>query len=156
VRLARTSAGRIDEVAAVALGGMVGALARAGISAALPHSDRAAWPWATFVTNLLGCLLLGVVLDWVDNRHEQWKQVHPRRARLARPLLASGVLGGFTTFSTFSVETYGLLDAGHAGAAVAYAVGSVLLGVAMVVAGRAFGTAAFGAAPLDLREDEVL
>ena len=150
------SAARGDEVLAVAIGGVVGALARFAISTAVPHADRAAWPWATFVTNLLGCLLLGVVLDWVDHRHEAWKTVHPRRARLARPLLASGVLGGFTTFSTFSVETYGLLDTGHTGAAFGYAVGSVLLGVAMVVLGRALGAAVFGAAPLDLREDEAL
>ena len=150
------SAARGDEVVAVALGGVVGALARFAVSTAVPHSDRAAWPWATFVTNLLGCLLLGVVLDWVDNRHEAWRTIHPRRARLARPLLASGVLGGFTTFSTLSLETYGLLDTGHAGAAFGYAAGSVLLGVAMVVVGRALGAAVFGAAPLDLREDEAL
>ena len=66
------SAARGDEVVAVALGGVVGALARYAISAGVPHSDRAAWPWATFATNLLGCLLLGVVLDWVDHRHEEW------------------------------------------------------------------------------------
>jgi fluoride ion exporter CrcB/FEX len=54
------------------------------------------------------------------------------------------------------VEAYGLLATGHAVVALAYAVGSVLLGVAMVVVGRALGAAAFGAAPLDLREDEVL
>ena len=122
----------------------------------MPHHDAAAWPWATFVTNLLGCLVLGVVLDWVDNRHEGWKALHPRRSQLMRPFLASGVLGGFTTFSTFSVESYGLLDSGHVATAVAYAVGSVLLGVAMVLAGRALGAAVFGAAPLDVREDEDL
>jgi CrcB protein len=147
---------RGDEVVAVALGGVVGALARFALSTAVPHTDRSAWPWATFVTNLLGCLVLGILLDWVDNRHEEWKRVHPRRARLARPLLASGVLGGFTTFSTFSLETYGLLDTGHPATAVSYAAGSVLLGVAMVVVGRALGAALFGAAPLDLREDEAL
>jgi CrcB protein len=150
------SAARADEIAAVALGGVVGALARAGISTALPHTDRSAWPWATFATNLLGCLVLGVVLDWVDNRHEGWKTLHPRRARLARPLLASGVLGGFTTFSTFSVETYGLLASGAAAAAVLYALASALLGVALVLAGRALGTVAFGPSALDLREDEEL
>jgi len=150
------TAARGDEIVAVAVGGVVGALARAGISTVVPHSDRAAWPWATFVTNLLGCLALGVLLDWVDNRHETWKVIHPRRSRLARPLLASGVLGGFTTFSTFSVETYGLLDTGHAAEAIGYALASVLLGVALVVVGRALGALAFGAAPLDLAEDEAL
>ena len=145
-----------EELAAVAVGGVLGALARVGVSTAVPHHDAAAWPWATFATNLLGCLVLGMVLDWVDNRHERWKVIHPRRSRLMRPFLASGVLGGFTTFSTFSVETYGLLRAHEAAAAASYAVGSVLLGVAMVVAGRALGAALFGPAGLDLREDEEL
>lgn len=150
------SAARADEVAAVALGGVVGALARAGISTAVPHPDRAAWPWATFLTNLLGCLLLGVVLDWVDSRHDGWTVVHPRRARLARPLLASGVLGGFTTFSTLSVETYGLLASGEVLAGAGYAVASAVLGVALVAAGRSLGAAVAGPAALDLREDEDL
>jgi CrcB protein len=150
------SAARGDEVVVVALGAVLGALARAAISVAVPHVDRSAWPWATFVTNLLGCLVLGAVLDWIDHRQPEWRRIHPRRARLARPLLASGVLGGFTTFSTFSVETYGLLDTGHAAAALAYVMGSVLLGVVMVVVGRSLGAAVFGVAPLDLREDEAL
>ncbi len=149
-----TTVGR-DELAAVAVGGVVGALARAAISIAVPHSDLATWPWATFVTNLLGCLVLGVLLDWVDTRHDAWTATRPRWARLARPLLASGVLGGFTTFSTFSVETYGLLDAG-ALARPARTPPAVLLGVALVLAGRALGAQFFGPAPIDLREDEEL
>jgi fluoride exporter len=147
---------RADEVAAVAAGGVLGALARAEISFLVPHRDEAAWPWATFVTNLLGCLVLGIVLDWVDNRHDGWKSLHPRRARLMRPLLASGVLGGFTTFSTFSAEAFGLLRSDRAAAAVTYAVGSAVLGVALVLLGRALGARAFGASALDLREDEAL
>ena len=150
------STARADEIAAVALGGVLGALARAGISTAVPHPDAAAWPWATFVTNLLGCLVLGVVLDWVDNRQAAWKAVHPRRSRLMRPFLAAGVLGGFTTFSTFSVETFGMLRAHAVVPGVAYAVASVLLGVAFVVVGRAIGAAAFGPSALDLRGDEDL
>ncbi len=150
------STARADEIVAVAIGGVLGALGRAAVSTAIPHGERAAWPWATFLTNLLGCLVLGMVLDWVDNRHELWKSIHPRRSRLLRPLLASGVLGGFTTFSTFSVETYGLIDSGAVVAGVAYAVGSALLGVAMVLAGRGVGAAVFGPAPFDLVEDEAL
>jgi CrcB protein len=147
---------RGDEVVAVALGGVIGALARAGISATIPHATTAAWPWATFLTNLVGCVLLGVVLDWTDHRAPEWKARHPRRARLVRPLVASGVLGGFTTFSTFSVETYGLLTSGAVGAALLYAVASAVLGVAFVLAGRTMGAAVFGPAPIDLLEDEAL
>jgi CrcB protein len=147
---------RVDELVVVAVGGAVGALARAAISTAVPHPDRASWPWATFLTNLLGCLLLGVVLDWVDSRSVGWVGAHPRRARLARPLLASGVLGGFTTFSTFSVESYLLARSGSAGLAVLYAVASAMLGVALVLVGRRAGAAVFGSAAPDLAEDEAL
>jgi CrcB protein len=147
---------RADEVAAVAVGGVLGALARAWISLAVPHQDPASWPWATFGVNLLGCLLLGVLLDWIDARRPAWTDTHPRRARLARPLVASGVLGGFTTFSTFAAETEAMVRAGAVAAAVAYAVLSVVLGVALVLAGRALASTVVGRAPLDLAEDEAL
>jgi fluoride exporter len=145
-----------DEIAAVAVGGVIGALARAGISTAVPHHDPASWPWATFITNLVGCVVLGLVLDWVDARHALWALRSPRRARLARPLLASGVLGGFTTFSTFSVETFLMMRAGAAGLGAAYAVSSALLGVGCVVAGRRLGAVSFGAPRYDLGDDEAL
>jgi CrcB protein len=145
-----------DELLAVAVGGVVGALARYAISVAVPQDDRSAWPWATFVTNRIGCLALGVLLHWVDARQPEWVGTHPRRARLARPLLASGVLGGFTTFSTFSVEAVGMVDAGRAAAAAAYVALSVLLGVACVLLGRALGAAAFGVTAYDVRADEDL
>lgn len=152
----RPALARPDEVVVVALGGVLGALARYAVSVAVPHSDPAAWPWATFVVNVLGCLLLGIVLDVVGARQAAWQRTHPSRARLARPFLASGVLGGFTTFSTFSVEAVRLAEEGRAGTAVAYAVASVVLGVLAVVVGRRIGAAAAGPAPADLREDEDL
>jgi CrcB protein len=105
---------------------------------------------------MLGCLLLGVLLDWVAVRHDSWSLTHPRRARLARPLLASGVLGGFTTFSTFSVEVRGMLAVGAVGTAVLYAVSSVVVGVALVMAGRLLAGAAVGRADVDVRADEDL
>lgn len=147
---------RADEIAAVAAGGVLGALARAWISIVAPHADPASWPWATFSVNLLGCLLLGVLLDWIDARRHDWSATHPRRARLARPLVASGVLGGFTTFSTFAAETEAMVRAGAGGAAAAYVLLSVVLGVALVLAGRALAGLAFGRTPLDLTEDEAL
>ena len=152
----RPALARPDEVAVVALGGVLGALARYAVSVLVAHDDPAAWPWATFAVNLLGCLLLGIVLDVVDARHAAWQRTSPTRARLARPFLASGVLGGFTTFSTFSVEAVRLVEAGQAGAALLYALASVLLGVLAVLLGRRIGAAAAGSAPADLREDEDL
>ena len=144
-----------DEIAAVALGGVVGALLRAAVSYALPH-EPSAWPWATFVVNLAGCLALGLVLAVVDARHERWLTDRPRRARLARPFLASGVLGGFTTFSTFSLEAVRLVEAGLAPLALLYTTSSVVLGVLLVLSGRALGAALAGPSPLSLEEDEEL
>lgn len=152
----RTALARPDEVAVVALGGVLGALARYAVSVAVPHDDPAAWPWATFVVNLLGCLLLGILLDVIDARRSAWVVAHPSRARLARPFLASGVLGGFTTFSTFSLEAVRLVGEGRPATAAAYAVSSVVLGVIAVLVGRRIGAAVAGAAPVDLRGDEDL
>ena len=140
----------------MAVGGVVGALARAAISSVAPHHDPASWPWATFETNLVGCLLLGIVIAWVDARSPAWIATHPRRVRLARPLLASGVLGGFTTFSTFSAETYLLARHGAAGLGVLYAVSSAALGVGLVLLGRRLGASAFGPVSVDLAADEAL
>ncbi|MFE6647305.1 fluoride efflux transporter FluC, partial [Nocardioides sp. NPDC057772] len=86
-----------DLLAPIAAGGALGSLARWGLATALPHSD-AAWPWATFLTNISGCLLLGVLMAFVLG---PWS-----RTRYLRPFLGVGVLGGYTTFSTYEVETY--------------------------------------------------
>jgi CrcB protein len=116
-----------------AVGGALGALARWGVATALPSSP-AGWPWATLLVNLTGCLLIGVLLAVLLARF-------PASARL-RPFLGTGVLGGFTTYSTFAVDTVVLVDAGHQAMAVGYVVASVLGGVLAVVAGLLVGRAA--------------
>ncbi|MCU0266997.1 MAG: CrcB family protein [Actinomycetia bacterium] len=78
--------------------------------------------------SVAGCLLIGALLWFVL---EVWVT-----GRYARPFLAVGVLGGFTTFSTYSVETLGLLREGAAGTAVSYAAGSLVVGLLAVRAGR--------------------
>ena len=85
-------------VGVVALGGVIGSLARYGLAEAVPHGATG-FPWATFVTNVLGCFAIGVLLAQLTPRH------HP----LLRPFLGTGILGGFTTFSTFAVDTEKLL-----------------------------------------------
>jgi CrcB protein len=147
---------QVDEVLAVGIGGILGALARAGISAATPHSDPASWPWATFVTNLLGCLVLGLVLAYADARHERWLRTSPTKARLVRPLVATGVLGGFTTFSTFSVEAVRMVRADQSPDALAYILASVVLGLALFAGSRSVGAAVFGRSDIDLLADEEL
>ncbi len=113
-------------VGAVALGGSLGALARWALAEALPH-DPGRFPWATFLTNVVGCLLIGVLMVLVV---ERW----PRR-RLLRPFVGTGVLGGFTTFSTYVVDTRTMVAADHAGLAAAYLLGTLLLGLLAVVVG---------------------
>ncbi|MGY1690066.1 fluoride efflux transporter CrcB [Geodermatophilus sp. SYSU D01105] len=115
-----------------ALGGVLGALARWGVTEALP-SRPGTWPWATLLVNLTGCLVLGVLLGAVF-------AVHPDHPWL-RPFLGTGVLGGYTTFSTFAVETVELVDVGAWGTAAAYVAASVLGGVLTAATGVVLGRA---------------
>lgn len=105
------------------LGG-VGALLRVAIGAAL---GLRTFPWATLLVNFAGCLAIGALHEWLSTR----LALSP----LWRPALIGGLLGGFTTFSAFGLETWQLLQSGRVGAAVLYALGSVVLGIAAVAAG---------------------
>jgi CrcB protein len=109
-----------------ALGGALGALARWGVAQALPAPDGG-WPWATLLVNLTGCLLIGVLTGVLADRSPEPAWV--------RPLLAVGVLGGYTTYSAFAVEVVALTDAGLALPAAGYVLASVLGGVLAVAAG---------------------
>lgn len=116
-----------DVLAAVAAGGAVGTLARYGLETAFP-TDLANFPWTTLWINLAGCLLLGVVLYIVFERRPP--------SRLLRPFLAIGVLGGFTTFSTFAVEVAQRAP-DHVRIAAAYLAVSLVGGPLAVLAGSA-------------------
>lgn len=119
-------------LAVIAVGGAIGACGRHAIELAWPPASGA-FPWATFAANVGGCLLIGVLMVHVLESGRP----HP----LARPFLGVGVLGGFTTFSTFAAQADQL--AGPAtGIALLYLVGSVAAGLAAVVAGTAAGRAA--------------
>jgi fluoride exporter len=115
---------------AAALGGVLGALARWGVSRALP-SPAGGWPWATLLVNVTGCALIGVLLAVLLAR----APAHP----WLRPFLATGVLGGYTTFSTFAVDAVVLVDDGAVGTAAGYVAASVLGGLLAVVAGLRLG-----------------
>ena len=119
-------------LAYVALGGALGALARYGISGWVYDRMGEAFPWGTLVVNLLGCLLLGLVIRWL-----QVSAVSP----VMRPFLTIGLLGAFTTFSTFSYETVALLQEGQWLRAAVYVGGSVALGLVAMMAGMALATA---------------
>lgn len=129
--------------ALVAAGGSVGVLVRALLAAAWPVTPGG-WPWTTFGINLVGSLLLGALLGVL----QRGPDVGRRRA--VRLGLGTGVLGGFTTYSTFALEVQQLLAAGHVVAGVAYGLGSVVLGVVaagagIVAAGRVARPAGTGA-----------
>ena len=119
-----------------ALGGALGALARWALAEVLPHSPGS-WPWATLVVNLVGCLLIGVLLAVLLARFPQ--------SPWLRPFLAVGVLGGFTTYSTFAVDVVRLADAGRLVLAGGYLVASVLGGVLAVLTGLVAARAAIHA-----------
>lgn len=128
-------------VAAVAAGGVLGAEARFGLGVALPHTPGG-WPWSTLLINISGCLLIGVLMVTIT------ELASPHR--LIRPFLGVGVLGGYTTFSTYSVEFLQLLNAGRAGAALAYVVVTPLAALLAVWAG-ATATRAAGRLPVRRR-----
>ena len=110
----------------IALGGMAGASARYAIAQAAPASHGGV-PWATLGINVLGSLLIGVLMVFVVEQGG----AHP----LLRPFVGVGVLGGFTTFSTYAVETTVLLRDGHVPLALAYLVGTPVATLAGVAAG---------------------
>ncbi|MEU7552903.1 CrcB family protein [Streptomyces sp. NPDC044571] len=101
-------------LAAVAAGGMLGAAARYGLALLWP-AGPGAFPWATFWTNTSGCALIGVLMVLISEGGRA--APHP----LVRPFAGVGVLGGFTTFSTYAADFSRLLDAGEAERALAYA-----------------------------------
>ena len=119
-------------LAYVALGGALGALARYGISGWVYDRMGESFPWGTLVVNLVGCLVLGVAIRWL-----QVTALAPE----VRPFLTIGLLGAFTTFSTFSYETVALLQEGQWLRASLYVGGSVALGLIAMLAGMAMATA---------------
>jgi CrcB protein len=128
-----------DLLLAVATGGALGAEARYGIEVALPHA-AAAFPWSTVLINASGCLLIGVLMVLV------LELTSPHR--LLRPFLGVGILGGFTTYSTFAVDAERLVRAHRPLLALAYVVLSLVLCLVAVYAAT-LATRAVGRAVCD-------
>lgn len=119
---------RIDrrELAAIFVGGFIGALLRAELVELLPHATDE-WPWATFIANVAGAFALGYFATRLQERL-------PLSA-YRRPLLGTGLCGALTTFSTMQLELVRMLEHGHDTLALAYATSSIAAGfIAVAVA----------------------
>jgi CrcB protein len=120
----------ITRCMAVGVGGALGSIARYGLSL-WGTTLEGRVPWGTFIANALGCLGMGVVMYLVVER-----ETVPEGVRL---LVAVGLLGGLTTFSTFSYEGLDLIRDGHWGTAALYTAVSLVAGLGSAAAGW-FGT----------------
>ncbi len=112
----------------IATGGALGATGRYALEQLWPHAPGS-MPWATFLANVSGCLLLGVVMVVVTEagrRHPLW-----------RPFFGVGVLGGYTTFSTYIVQVHQATQAQAPALALAYLFGTLAAAIAAVAAGSA-------------------
>ncbi|WP_084417875.1 fluoride efflux transporter FluC [Henriciella litoralis] len=114
----------------VALGGAIGASLRHGAGLATVRLGLLGWPWATFFVNLLGSLLMGLLIGWMTFRGETLAG-----GQETRLFLATGLLGGFTTFSAFSLEVARFVQEDQWPKAFAYAGLSVVAGLLLVMAG---------------------
>ena len=126
-----TAASPLAASGLVALGGAAGAVARyqagRGMTAWLGPAAVSAFPWATLAVNVVGSLAMGLLAGWLAR--------HGSAGETARLLLGVGLLGGFTTFSAFSLELMLLIERGQAGSAFAYAAISVLAGLSALYIG---------------------
>ena len=121
----------------VAAGGALGAVARYGIGRLLPATG---WPWATMTVNVVGGLLMGLLAGWLAFRGEA-------DSESLRLFAAVGVLGGFTTFSAFSLEAAVMIERRQLAMAGGYVAASVVLSIAALFVGLMVARRAFGAAP---------
>lgn len=112
----------------VAIGGAAGSMLRYLTVVGAARLFGPGLPVGTFAVNVVGSFAIGVLAIWLMG-NRAW----------AYPLLISGFLGGFTTFSAFSLEAFRLWETGQPGLAATYVLGSVMLGIAALLAGLAVG-----------------
>ena len=119
----------VSVLSAIAAGGALGSLARHLVGGEWPTA-AGAFPWGTFLINVSGSLLIGILMAALSLR--------PEHHRLLRPFLGVGILGGFTTFSTYAVQSHELVRSGHPVVAMVYLAGTVLAALLAVVVGVVF------------------
>lgn len=111
----------------VALGGAIGSAARYGVNVWSGRLLGGEFPWHTLLVNILGCLVMGILIELMALKLNVGNEM--------RAFLTTGILGGFTTFSAFSLDFALLVERKSYGLAGAYAAGSVVLSLAAVFAG---------------------
>lgn len=115
----------------VFLGAGIGGALRHGVNLGCARYCGVAFPWGTLTVNVAGSFIMGALAAWLALRAgEGWSQP-------LRLFLATGILGGFTTFSAFSLDAVLIWERGEAGHAAAYVAASVVLSIAGLVAGLA-------------------
>ena len=117
----------LQRLAAIYVGGTIGALARVGLAQLAPHGSGE-WPWATFGVNMVGAALLGYLFARLGD--------HPEDS-VAHPFLTTGICGTLTTFATLQLELFEMVDGGHTALALAYLGATLLAGSACVRLGIA-------------------
>ena len=123
----------------VAAGGGLGAVARYGLGLlASRMAPNAAWPWGTFGANVLGGLAMGLLVGWLAFRGGAQQET-------IRLFAAVGLLGGFTTFSSYSLEAVLMIERRQFGLAAVYVAGSVVLAIAALFVGLMIARRALGA-----------
>jgi len=120
----------VPTVLGITLAGAIGALARYGLDEWVERRGGL-FPWGIFVVNVTGAFLIGFAVEALEPRFEE--------AAWVRAAVVTGFLGAYTTFSTFSLDTYRLLDAGHMGTAFANAFGTLGAGLIAVWLGLKLG-----------------
>ena len=121
-------------ILAVALGGAVGSVARYLVGIGSTKLFGLAFPWGTLIINIAGSFLIGAFAESFALRWDA--------SQATRVFLTVGICGGFTTFSTFSLDAYVLIERGELWPAAAYITGSVALSIGALVAGLHFIRAA--------------
>lgn len=119
----------------VAIGGAVGSVARYLVNLWAVRLWGASFPWGTFAVNIIGGFAIGLLSEVIIRKFSASTEM--------RLLLVTGVLGGFTTFSAFSLDAVGLFERGEIGLSAVYVLSSVVISILAVCGGLALGRALF-------------
>ncbi len=112
----------------VAVGGALGSMARYGTGVLVGKAWTASFPLATMLINIAGSLAMGLFIGWLARTTPSWQAD-------ARLFVAVGIFGGFTTFSSFSLDTISMLERGEIGPALLYVLASVAIGIGALYGG---------------------